>query len=197
MGVEYALHCAACGYHNPHCCAGMEAGMAVTLSTVHCATCKQLYDVPVFEHGHSFSEIPMRCPTYEAHAVVAWSHPGPQSAAGSHEVDPALSVNCIDFCVRVEPRRITRPLTPAELADGYNYINRSVVSGGLKVKISPEGSADNGDGKTRINSDRNVSTEVADMLGYKSVKIKAGTYTIDYSTLTYSSILMDAVVVPK
>ena len=105
--------------------------------------------------------------------------------------------NCIGFCVRVESRRITRPLTPAELADGYNYVNMSVVSGGSKVKISPEGSADNGDGKTRINSDWNVSTEAADMLGYKSIKIKAGTYTIDYSTLTYGSILMDAVVVPK
>lgn len=82
MGVEYALHCAACGYHNPHCCAGVEAGMAVTLSTVHCATCKQLYDVPVFEHGNGFTEIPLRCPRNKAHAVVAWSHPGPCPVCG-------------------------------------------------------------------------------------------------------------------
>jgi hypothetical protein len=82
MGAKYALHCAACGYHNPHSCAGVQAGRSVTLSTVHCAACRQLVDVPVFAHGFRVAEIPLRCPTNEAHAVVAWSHPGPCPVCG-------------------------------------------------------------------------------------------------------------------
>ncbi len=56
--------------------------MAVTLQTVLCPTCKRLYDVPVFRHGFSLAEIPMRCPRNKAHVVVAWSHPGPCPVCG-------------------------------------------------------------------------------------------------------------------
>lgn len=82
MGVQYALSCAACGYANPHSCAGMKAGKAVTLQTVLCATCKQLYDVPVCWHGSTWTEIPIRCPKSKRHAVEAWSHPGPCPVCG-------------------------------------------------------------------------------------------------------------------
>jgi hypothetical protein len=83
MGVQYALHCAACGYSNPHCCGGVESGMAVTLSTVLCSACKQLYDVPIFKHGFVVAEIPMRCPKNKRHSVLPWEQPGPCPKCGA------------------------------------------------------------------------------------------------------------------
>ena len=82
MGSKYAFLCPTCGYTNPHCCGGTEAGMAVTLSTVHCNACKQLYDVPVVDHG-TFTEIPISCPKHKRHAVVLWSQPGPCPKCGT------------------------------------------------------------------------------------------------------------------
>jgi hypothetical protein len=82
MGTTYSLLCPACGYANPECCAGVESGMMVTLSTVHCATCRQLYDVPVLELERGITEIPIRCPNSAKHAVVRWRHPGPCPVCG-------------------------------------------------------------------------------------------------------------------
>ena len=42
MGSHHAFHCSNCNYANPQCCGGTEAGMMVTLSTVHCSTCHQI-----------------------------------------------------------------------------------------------------------------------------------------------------------
>ena len=62
MGTQHAFHCLNCNYTNPQCCGGTEAGMAITLGTVHCSTCAEHYDVPVAEHGYTFTVVPIRCP---------------------------------------------------------------------------------------------------------------------------------------
>ncbi len=83
MGSHHAFHCSNCNYANPQCCGGTEAGMMVTLSTVHCSTCAELYDVPVAEHGYTFTSVPIRCPKSKRHAVVRWKDPGPCPKCGT------------------------------------------------------------------------------------------------------------------
>ena len=82
MGTLSSFLCPNCGYANPQCCGGTEVGMAVTLSTVHCATCAELYDVPVVDYG-TFTEVPIRCPKKKRHAVVLWKDPGPCPKCGT------------------------------------------------------------------------------------------------------------------
>lgn len=92
MGSYFAFHCHACGYANATCCGGTEVGMAETLSTVLCATCKQLYDVPVVDHS-TFAEVPIRCPKNKRHAVVLWTHPGPCPKCGTVLTNQGESAN--------------------------------------------------------------------------------------------------------
>ncbi|HQW06746.1 MAG: hypothetical protein IPH05_15270 [Flavobacteriales bacterium] len=65
--------------------------MAVTLSTVHCSACAELYDVPVAEHGFNYKEVPIRCPKNKRHGVVLWKDPGPCPKCGTLLTHEGLS----------------------------------------------------------------------------------------------------------
>lgn len=85
MGIMYTLLCSACGHDIPKCCAGVQSGQFLALSTVHCAAYEELYDVPVREFSpilDDYVQIPIRCPMNPEHEVVPWSHPGPCPKCG-------------------------------------------------------------------------------------------------------------------
>jgi len=50
---------------------------------VYCSTCAEHYDVPVAEHGNTFTVVPIRCPKNKRHKVVLWKDPGPCHKCGT------------------------------------------------------------------------------------------------------------------
>ena len=76
------------------------------------------------------------------------------------------------------------PLSEAEIADHYNYVDMTISPDGTKMTVIPSENMDNGDGRTRILDEWDVGSEVSSILRYQSVKVKVGTYAIDFSERT-------------
>lgn len=89
---------------------------------------------------------------------------------------------CHGICVKRVPKDADGiTLSTQEIADGDIYAWVYISEGG-QLCMEPIGNIDNGGGTTEITENFDLGDEVASLLGFSSVTIIAGTYTITYST---------------
>jgi hypothetical protein len=85
MGTLYDFHCESCGYET-QVSGGEDCGMAQATTTILCADCKQLYDVPISHDAMTRNpgrEVPTGCPGSSSHRWRLWKHPGPCPRCGA------------------------------------------------------------------------------------------------------------------
>ena len=85
MGTLFAFVCESCGYE-AEVSGGEDCGMAQATTTILCADCKELYDVPVSNDAikrNPAREVPIRCPKSQSHRSCLWRRPGPCARCGA------------------------------------------------------------------------------------------------------------------
>ena len=87
MGALRMFRCRACHYE-AEISGGLDHGMAAATWTVHCLTCRDLFDVVVSDEPWRASEEGWRPDTYRCeknpkHEVELWSDPGPCARCGT------------------------------------------------------------------------------------------------------------------
>lgn len=76
MGQLQTFECESCGY-SAEVSGGDDAGMVVTITTISCGVCRELYDVILWRVNEP--ELPPKepqCPKAKPHPVSLWNYPG-------------------------------------------------------------------------------------------------------------------------
>lgn len=82
------------------------------------------------------------------------------------------------LCILI-PIKVTDKVTPEEYKEGFGIARADIVEGKFHLVYERRAALD--DGTVPIQDNWDLGEEVAKVLGYKKIIVKAGTYKVDFS----------------